>query len=82
MSLTPEGLRRGRWIIAAESEAEIYKALGLQYVEPELREGLDEIEHAAAHSIPPLTARGSQLPLELHLKASLFPPPNPAISPM
>ena len=50
----PEGLRRGRKIIAAGNEAEIYEALGLQYIEPELREGLDEIERAAAHKIPPL----------------------------
>jgi len=47
----PEGLRRGRKIIAAGNEAEIYEALGLQYIEPELREGLDEIERAAAHKI-------------------------------
>ena len=71
MSLTPEGLRRGRRIIAAESEAEIYKALGLQYVEPELREGLDEIEHAAAHSIPPLvTAADLSGVLHAHTTAS------------
>jgi len=44
-------LRRGRKIIAAGNEAEIYEALGLQYIEPELREGLDEIERAAAHKI-------------------------------
>lgn len=54
MSLTAEGLRRDRRIIAARSEAEIYQALGLQYIEPELREGLDEVERAAAHQIPPL----------------------------
>jgi hypothetical protein len=54
MRLTPEGLRRGRKLIAAETEAEIYEVLGLQYIEPELREGLDEIERAAAHNIPPL----------------------------
>jgi DNA polymerase (family X) len=54
MALTPEGLRRGRKIIAAETEAGIYEGLGLQYIEPELREGLDEIERAAAHNIPPL----------------------------
>jgi DNA polymerase (family 10) len=54
MTLTPEGLRRGRKIIAAGNEAEIHEALGLQFIEPELREGLDEIERAAARNIPPL----------------------------
>src|SRR5207248_8565531 len=56
MSLTSEGLRRGRKIVAAKTEAAIYEALNLQFIEPELREGLDEIERAQAHSIPPLVA--------------------------
>src|SRR5437868_9371075 len=54
MALTPEGLRRGRKIVAAKTEGDIYQALDLQYIEPELREGLDEIERAQARSIPPL----------------------------
>jgi DNA polymerase (family 10) len=56
MVLTPEGLRRGRKIVAARSEAEIYKELALQYIEPELREGLDEIERAEARAIPSLVS--------------------------
>src|SRR5205823_6350117 len=54
--LTPKGLSRGRKIVAAKTEAAIYEGLGLQYIEPELREGLDEIERAAARVIPPLVA--------------------------
>src|SRR5437868_2877207 len=65
MTLTPEGLRRGRKIIAAETEAEIYEALGLQFIEPELREGLDEILCAAAHKIPSLVT-GADLLGVLH----------------
>jgi DNA polymerase (family 10) len=61
MTLTPEGLRRGRKIIAAANEAEIYEALGLQFIEPELREGLDEIERAAARKIPPLVTAADVL---------------------
>jgi DNA polymerase (family X) len=56
MALTPDGLRRGRKIVAAKTEADIYQALDLEYIEPELREGLDEIERAQARSIPPLVA--------------------------
>jgi DNA polymerase (family X) len=56
MVLTPEGLRGGRKIVAARSEAEIYEALDLQYIEPELREGLDEVGRAEARAIPPLVA--------------------------
>jgi DNA polymerase (family 10) len=71
MTLTPEGLRRGRKIIAAGNEAEIYEALGLQFIEPELREGLDEIERASAHKIPPLvTATDLSGVLHAHTTAS------------
>ena len=56
MALSPEGLRRGRKIVAARSEAEIYEAVGLQFIEPELREGLDEIERAEAGALPSLVA--------------------------
>jgi DNA polymerase (family 10) len=71
MTLTPEGLRRGRKIIAAANEAEIYEALGLQFIEPELREGLDEIERAAAHNIPPLVTATDLLGvLHAHTTAS------------
>jgi DNA polymerase (family 10) len=54
MALKPEGLVRGRKVVAAGTEEAIYQALDLQYIEPELREGIDEIERAAARSIPPL----------------------------
>ena len=33
MALAPEGLRRGRKILAASSKAEIYSGLDLQYIE-------------------------------------------------
>ncbi len=36
------------------SDEEIYEALGLQYIEPELREGLNEVECARQHEIPQL----------------------------
>ncbi len=38
-------------------EAGVYAALGMQYVPPELRSGLDEIELALAGAIPPLVER-------------------------
>jgi DNA polymerase (family 10) len=75
MSLTPEGLRRGRKMIASGSEAEIYAALGLQYIPPEMREGLDEIERAAAHDIPRLVQfedlRGVRTPTPPRLTAPI-----------
>lgn len=36
------------------SEEEIYQSLGLTYIEPELREGLDEVELAKAQQLPAL----------------------------
>ncbi|MFA4978002.1 MAG: helix-hairpin-helix domain-containing protein [Sphingobacterium sp.] len=36
------------------SEEAIYRNLGLDYIEPELREGLDEIVQAQTHSLPKL----------------------------
>ena len=54
MTLSEKGLRRGGRPIAASTEADIYKALGLQYIEPELREGADEIDLAARRKIPSL----------------------------
>jgi len=39
-------------LIAGEKEEEIYKTLGMDYIEPELREGGDEIELALKHKLP------------------------------
>jgi len=61
MELNPFGLYRktdndpgpGRRV-TCHREEDIYYALGLDYIPPELREGGDEIEVAAAHEIPQL----------------------------
>ncbi len=41
-------------VVAAATEEEIYSALGMDWMPPELRESLGEIEAAAAHSLPHL----------------------------
>ncbi|MBS1814027.1 MAG: DNA polymerase/3'-5' exonuclease PolX [Acidobacteria bacterium] len=41
-------------IVASESEEDVYRALGLDYIAPELRENCGEIEAAAAHTLPQL----------------------------
>jgi DNA polymerase (family X) len=48
------GLRRGQKIIASSSENEIYAALGLPFIEPELRESGDEVRLALKGSLPEL----------------------------
>ncbi|MBZ9848041.1 PHP domain-containing protein [Mesorhizobium sp. CA14] len=53
-ALRPDGLYRGRKLIASATEQEIYQALDLQFIEPELREGKGEIERAARRQLPTL----------------------------
>jgi len=57
MALDEQGLHVGQRVIA-RNEEEIYAALGLQFIEPELREGLGEIELAKLHKIPRLVTDG------------------------
>jgi DNA polymerase (family X) len=51
--------------IASKSEADVYKALGLAYVEPELRENRGEVEAAIAGTLPTLIER-ADIKGELH----------------
>jgi DNA polymerase (family 10) len=55
LKLERDGLYRHDKLIAAKSEKEIYEALGLQFIAPELREGRDEIELARKRNLPRLT---------------------------
>jgi DNA polymerase (family 10) len=52
--LKPDGLYRGKKLVASATENDIYEALDLQFIEPELREGRDEIARAAKHKLPKL----------------------------
>jgi DNA polymerase (family 10) len=71
LTLTAAGLRRGNQIVAAKTEADIYRALGLQYIEPELREGIGEIALAQAGQMPSLvTAEDVRGILHAHTDAS------------
>jgi DNA polymerase (family X) len=53
LTLDAIGLHRGRKVVA-RAEGEIYEALGLPFIEPELREGSDEIALAMKHALPKL----------------------------
>jgi len=59
MKLNEYGLYKGKKMIAGSSEKEIYNALGLDYVEPEMREDLGEIALAGDHKLPELIPYGS-----------------------
>ncbi len=54
MKLNEYGLFQGDAPVPADSEAEVYERLGLQYVPPELREDMGEIEAAEARTVPVL----------------------------
>ena len=52
--------------VAAATEEEIYAALGMDWIPPELRENLGEIEAAARHALPRLIER-ADLRGDLHM---------------
>lgn len=54
LRLDERGLWRGGKLIASASEEEIYKRLGLPLIEPELREGRDEIARGLKGELPDL----------------------------
>jgi len=53
MRLDADGLHKGRTLVAGE-EASIYEALGLPFIDPELREGHGEVELALKGKLPKL----------------------------
>jgi DNA polymerase (family 10) len=70
MTLQADGLQKGPRLVTAK-EAEIYHALGLPFIEPELREGRGEIERALKGELPELvTDRDLRGILHCHTDAS------------
>jgi DNA polymerase (family 10) len=58
-------------IIASESEEDIYRALDLDYIPPELRENSGELEAAANHTLPQLITRADiRGDLHMHTNAT------------
>ncbi len=58
MKLNEYGLFKGEKKIAGNSEKEVYKKLGLQFVPPEMRENLGEVELAQSGKLPKLIGYG------------------------
>lgn len=56
--LSEYGLFEGEKVVASKTEAEIYQALGLEFIPPTLREGGGEVEAAAGGESPSLITRG------------------------
>lgn len=59
--LNEYGLYKGEKQIAGKTEEEIYKMLGLAYIEPEMREETGEIELAAKGKLPKVIGYGEVL---------------------
>lgn len=59
LKLSEYGLFRSERMIAARTEEEIYAALGLRYVPPEMREDTGEIEAARQGRLPRLIRQGA-----------------------
>jgi len=71
LKLSEWGLFRGKRRIAGADEEGIYKALGLRYVEPEMRENAGEVEAAMAGKLPRLVTLGDiKGDLHVHTKWS------------
>lgn len=54
LKINEYGLYRGDELIPCADETEFYRALGLEFIPPELREGIDEITLAERQAIPQL----------------------------
>jgi DNA polymerase (family 10) len=57
MKMNEYGLFSGENLVPCEDEAAIFKKLGLSYIDPELREGLDEIDLAESGRLPDLVTQ-------------------------
>ncbi len=67
LRLNEYGLYRDKQAVAGETEEEIYDALGMVYIEPELRENRGEIKAAQDHTLPTLiTLADIKGDLQLH----------------
>ncbi|HEX5435705.1 MAG TPA: DNA polymerase/3'-5' exonuclease PolX [Gemmatimonadaceae bacterium] len=56
IALGEDDVREGGTDLSIPDEAALYDALGLAYIEPELREGLGEVAAAAEHTLPRLVS--------------------------
>jgi DNA polymerase (family 10) len=69
LKINEYGVFKGRQRVAGETEESVYGAVGLPFIEPELREDRGELEAARAGRLPQLVQR-SDLRGDLHLHTS------------
>jgi DNA polymerase (family 10) len=69
LKLSEYGLFRGEKRVAGRTEEEVYRRLGLPYIEPELRENRGELAAAAEGRLPILVAQ-KDIKADLHIHTS------------
>lgn len=67
LKLSEYGLFRGKRVIASRTEEDIYSALKLSWIPPELREGRDEIDLALEGKLPSKLIEVRKLKGDLHV---------------
>lgn len=70
LKISEYGVFRGKKQIAGRTEEEVYAAVGLPWIPPELREDRGEIELALAHKLPHLLELG-QVRGDLHMHTTV-----------
>jgi DNA polymerase (family 10) len=71
MKLSEYGLFSGNKFVAGITEEDVYRKLGLDYIEPEMREARGEIEAAQHHRLPDLVElKNIRGDLQMHTKWS------------
>ena len=71
LKLSEYGLFKGKKMIASKTEEDVYKAIGLPYIEPELRENEGEIEAALKGELPKIIGyKDIKGDLHCHTKSS------------
>ncbi|MBI3412847.1 MAG: DNA polymerase/3'-5' exonuclease PolX [Candidatus Aenigmarchaeota archaeon] len=71
LKLSEYGLFKGNKLVAGRTEEDVYNNLGLDFVEPEMRENTGETDAAKNHALPDLVKYGSiKGDLQMHTKWS------------
>ena len=71
LKLSEYGLFRGKKFLAGRTEQDVYRCLGMDYIEPEMRENRGELEAAKKHKLPGLIGYGDiKGDLHVHTKWS------------
>jgi len=71
LKINEYGVFKGERRVAGQTEASVFRSVGLPYIEPELRQGSGEIEAAYEHHLPTLVERADlQGDLRCHTSAT------------